>query len=125
MNRKIFLQNTAILTGASILPTVSAFSQNVNDNGIDRLTDANGNFIQQSLPYNNNFLEPYMDEETMHLHYAFHHGGAVKAANKDLEMIRKAMDTNSFETADYWTKKTCFSFFKPCFAQHLLDEPHQ
>ena len=110
MNRKMFLQNTAILAGATILPTSSAFSQNMNDNGIDRLTDANGNFIQLPLPYNNNFLEPYMDEETMHLHYTFHHGGAMKAANKDMEMIRKALDTSNFETADYWTKKLSFHF---------------
>lgn len=110
MNRKSFLQNTTILAGSTILPTASAFSQNVNNNGIDKLTDANGNFIQQALPYNENFLEPYMDAETTHLHYTFHHGGAVKAANKDLEMIRKAMDSNNFETVDYYTKKLAFHF---------------
>jgi Fe-Mn family superoxide dismutase len=110
MNRKLFLQNAAIIGGATILPTSSVFSQNLQDNGIDRLTDANGNFILQPLPYNDSFLEPYMDQETTHLHYTFHHGGAVKAANKDMEMIRKAMDTNTFETADYWTKKLAFHF---------------
>lgn len=110
MDRKLFLQNTAILTAAAILPTASAFSQNVQSNGIDKLTDAIGNFIQQPLPYNNNFLEPYMDEETTHLHYAFHHGGAVKAANKDMEMIRKAMNTHNFETVDYYTKKLAYHF---------------
>jgi superoxide dismutase, Fe-Mn family len=110
MNRKSFLQNAAILGGASILPANSLFAQNVADNGIDKLTDNNGLFIQQPLPYANNFLEPYMDEETMHLHYTFHHGGAMKAANKDMEMIRKAMDTNSFETVDYYTKKLAYHF---------------
>lgn len=110
MNRKSFLQNAAILSGASILPANSLFAQNVADNGIDQLTDANGVFIQQPLPYANNFLEPYMDEETMHLHYTFHHGGAMKAANKDMEMIRKAMDTNNFETVDYYTKKLAYHF---------------
>lgn len=30
-----------------------------------------------------------MDAETLHLHYTFHHGGAVKGANKDLQMIKK------------------------------------
>lgn len=110
MNRKSFLQNAAILGGASILPANSLFAQNVADNGIDQLTDANGIFIQQPLPYANNFLEPYMDEETMHLHYTFHHGGAMKAANKDMEMIRKAMDTNNFETVDYYTKKLAYHF---------------
>lgn len=110
MNRKSFFQNSAILGGASILPANSLFAQNIADNGIDKLSDANGIFIQQPLPYANNFLEPYMDEETMHLHYTFHHGGAMKAANKDMEMIRKAMDTNNFETVDYYTKKLAYHF---------------
>jgi Fe-Mn family superoxide dismutase len=110
MNRKIFLQNATIIGGATILPTASVFSQNVQDNGIDRLTDASGNFILQPLPYNDNFLEPFMDQETTHLHYTFHHGGAVKAANKDMEMIRNAMNTNNLETVDYWTKKLAFHF---------------
>ncbi len=110
MDRKSFLQNASILTGAAILPANSVFSQNVQNNGIDKLTDANGNFSLQPLPYAENFLEPYMDAETTHLHHTFHHGGAVKAANKDLEMIRKAMDSNNFETVDYQTKKLAFHF---------------
>ncbi|HEX3024082.1 MAG TPA: hypothetical protein VHP12_02630 [Chitinophagaceae bacterium] len=52
------------------------------------MVDANGNYIQQSLPYSESFLEPYMDAETMHLHYTFHHGGAVKGANKGLQIIK-------------------------------------
>jgi Fe-Mn family superoxide dismutase len=110
MNRKLFLQNAGILAGASILPSTSVFAQNIQQNGIDRLTDANGNFAMQPLPYAENFLEPYMDAETTHLHYTYHHGGAVKAANKDLEMIRKAMDADNYETADYWTKKLSYHF---------------
>ena len=95
MNRKLFLKNATILTGASILPVSSVFAQNVQNNGLDKLTDDNGNFIQSALPYNDNFLEPFMDQETTHLHYTFHHGGAVKAANNDLAMIRKSMDENN------------------------------
>ncbi|WMN12108.1 hypothetical protein QYS49_32455 [Marivirga salinae] len=48
MNRKEFLRNSAILGGASILPLSTAFSQNVTENGIDKLVDSNGNFIQKS-----------------------------------------------------------------------------
>ena len=110
MDRKLFLQNSAILAGATILPTASAFSPNLEINVMDKLTDANCNFIQQSLPYAENFLEPYMDAETLHLHYTFHHGGAMKGANKDMENIRKAMDSNSFETVDYYTKKLAYHF---------------
>ena len=110
MNRKDFLQNSLILSGASLLPNNSVFAASVTEGGIDKLTDANGNFALQALPYAENFLEPYMDAETTHLHYTFHHGGAVKAANTDLKKIREAIDASNFETVDYWTKKLSFHF---------------
>lgn len=115
MNRKEFLQNSLILGGASILPNNSVLAANTNLNGLDKLTDAQGNFALQPLPYNENFLEPFMDTETVHLHHTFHHGGAVKAANKDMEMIRKSMDEKNFETVDYWTQKLAFHF-----SSHIL-----
>lgn len=110
MNRKQFLSASAILSAAAILPNQSVVAQNYEANGLDKLTDANGNFLHLPLPYNKNFLEPYMDEETVYLHHTFHHGGAVKGANKDLQMIRKAMDENNLETVDYWTKKLSYHF---------------
>jgi len=110
MNRKQFLSASAILSAAAILPDQSVVAQNYETNGFERLVDANGNFLHQPLPYNKNFLEPNMDEETVYLHHTFHHGGAVKAANKDLQMIRKAMDENNLETVDYWTKKLSYHF---------------
>jgi Fe-Mn family superoxide dismutase len=108
MNRKDFIKTTAIIGGATILPVNSAFSNSLQQSGMDKLTDKDGNFALQSLPYNENFLEPNMDQETLHLHYTFHHGDAVKAANKDLQMIKKAMDDSNLETVDYWTKKLSF-----------------
>ena len=108
MNRTDFIKTTAILGGASILPVNNVFSQNLQQSGMDKLTDKDGNFALQSLPYNENFLEPNMDQETVHLHYTFHHGDAVKAANKDLQMVKKAMDENNLETVDYWTRKLSY-----------------
>src|SRR5258705_5267300 len=108
MNRKDFLQSSAVLAGATILPTQSVLSQSLAESGMDKLTDVDGNFALQPLPYNETFLEPHMDQETLHLHYTFHHGDAVKAANKDLQMIRKALDENNVETVDYWTKKLSY-----------------
>jgi Fe-Mn family superoxide dismutase len=110
MDRKKFISSSVILSAATILPSNSVLANNYNNNGMDKLTDADGNFIQKALPYNENFLEPYMDAETMHLHYTFHHGGAVKGANKDLQMIKKAVDENNLETVDYWTKKLSYHF---------------
>ncbi|MFI5141819.1 MAG: hypothetical protein ACHQII_05640 [Bacteroidia bacterium] len=76
MDRKQFLRNSLIIGGATILPTNSLLAQTISEKGIDKLVDANGNFIQLPLPYATNFLEPSMDEETLSLHYTFHHGGA-------------------------------------------------
>jgi Fe-Mn family superoxide dismutase len=108
MNRKNFLQSSAVLAGATILPTGNAFTESLKESGMDKLTDADGNFALQPLPYNETFLEPHMDQETVHLHYTFHHGDAVKAANKDLQMVKKALDENSLDTVDYWTKKLSY-----------------
>ncbi len=108
MERKDFLKSSLIIGTGSIIGSPKAFSQNLVVNDIDKLADANGTFIQQPLPYSENFLEPYMDAETLHLHYTFHHGGATKAANKDAAMIKKALDDNNLETVDYWTKKLAF-----------------
>jgi len=112
MNRKDFLRSGTLIGAATVFSAgnANAFTQNLTDNPIDKLVDVNGNYIQQPLPYNESFLEPYMDAETMHLHYTFHHGGAVKAANKDLQMIKKALDDNNLETIDHWTKKLSYHF---------------
>ena len=110
MNRKDFLRSGALVGAGTLLTTNNAFAKNLATNDIDKLVDANGNYIQQPLPYNENFLEPGMDSETMHLHYTFHHGGAVKAANKDMQMIKKSLDDNNLETVDYWTKKLSYHF---------------
>ena len=94
MDRKDFLKISALTSVASVIGTNNAFGQNLANNNIDKLVDANGNFIQQPLPYAESYLEPYMDSETLHLHYTFHHGGATKAANTDLKKIKEALDSN-------------------------------
>jgi superoxide dismutase, Fe-Mn family len=108
MNRNAFLKSSLILGSASLLPANSILAQGLKESAMDKLTDKDGSFALQPLPYNENFLEPLMDQETLHLHYNFHHGDAVKAANKDLAMVKKAIDENSLETVDYWTKKLSF-----------------
>jgi Fe-Mn family superoxide dismutase len=71
MNRKEFLKTGSLLGAAVLIPMTNAFSKNLANSAIDKLVDANGNYIQQVLPYSENFLEPYMDAETLHLHYTF------------------------------------------------------
>jgi len=110
MDRKSFLKGSLSLSTLSILPTNSMFGQSLNDLKSDKLTDETGNFILSPLPYKFEFLEPYMDTETLNLHYTFHHGGAVKGGNKDMQMIKKALDENNLETVDFWTKKLSYHF---------------
>jgi superoxide dismutase, Fe-Mn family len=108
MTRKDFLKSSAALGLVSSIDANNVFASHRTNNAIDKLVDAQGNYVQQVLPYAETFLEPYMDAETLHLHYTFHHGGAVKAANKDMAMIKKALDENNLETVDFWTKKLSF-----------------
>lgn len=115
MNRNNFIKASAMLGGTSLLPANSLFAQSLAESGMDKLADEQGDFIQQPLPYNKNFLEPYMDEETLHLHYTFHHGNAVKAANKYQAQIREALNTNSLENVDFFTKKLSLQF-----SSHIL-----
>ncbi len=105
MKRKHFLNAMGTLAATTLLPSKSVLAEGLQQSGFDKLTDTEGNFVLQSLPYNKNFLEPYMDEETLHLHYTFHHGGAVKAANTDLKKIQQSINDNQLETVDYWTRK--------------------
>jgi len=108
MKRDEFLKTSAIIAGSSLLPGNSVVAQSLQQSGMDTLVDKDGNFALQPLPYSETFLEPSMDQETLHLHYTFHHGDAVKAANTDLANIKKAIDTNTLDTVDYWTKKLSF-----------------
>jgi Fe-Mn family superoxide dismutase len=115
MERRKFIQNSMIVGGASILPASSAWAQNVEQGGIDKLMNDNGEFVQADLPYAKDFLEPCMDAETLYLHHTFHHGGAVKGANKDLEMINSAMKEGNFELVEHWTQKLSYHF-----SSHIL-----
>ncbi|HJT73791.1 MAG TPA: hypothetical protein VJ720_07225, partial [Chitinophaga sp.] len=110
MNRMQFLKSGLLMGGAGILNSNNVLAHSIEDSSIDKLTDENGNFILNQLPYGESFLEPYMDAETLHLHHQFHHGGAVKGANTDIKMIRKAIDENSLDTVDFYTKKLSYHF---------------
>ena len=61
MNRKEFFQNSLIVGGATILPSGSLFAESVVSSGFDKLTDKDGNFDLQQLPYAENYLEPVID----------------------------------------------------------------
>jgi superoxide dismutase, Fe-Mn family len=110
MDRKNFIKGSLSLGGLSFIAPNSVFAHALTEFNSDKLVDDNGKFALAPLPYKFDFLEPYMDAETLNLHYTFHHGGAVKGGNKDQEMIRKALDENNLEVVDFWTKKLSYHF---------------
>jgi Fe-Mn family superoxide dismutase len=58
MDRKSFLKGSILTTGSIILAGANGvYAQNIEENGIDKLTDEKGNFIHQPLPYSQCFLD--------------------------------------------------------------------
>ena len=51
MKRNEFLKTSVILDGASLLPVNSVFASSLNDNGMDKLVDVNGNFIHLTVNF--------------------------------------------------------------------------
>lgn len=107
-SRKDFLKTGALLGATSLLPANSIFSASVLQSPFDKIVDDTGTFVLGPLPYNFDTLEPHMDAETLELHYKFHHGGAVKGANKDAAKIRETLENGDLETVDFWTHKLAY-----------------
>jgi len=61
------------------------------------------------LPYAYDALEPYIDEQTMHLHHDKHHSGYVKGLNKAEKMLTAARDKNDFTYIQHWSRKAAFT----------------
>src|SRR5690349_3632479 len=108
MERKNFLRAGALFTGAALITRDVHAANDIQDMGLDKLVDADGNFVQAPLPYAESALEPFMDAETLHLHHAFHHGGAVKGANNDLTKLKAAMANNEQASITYWSRKLSY-----------------
>ena len=113
--RADFLKTGAMLGLASLIPSNSVFGASVMESPFDRIADASGTFVQNPLPFAVDALEPHMDAETLELHHKFHHGGAVKGANKDAEKIRELVASGELDLVDFWTRKLAYHF-----SSHLL-----
>ena len=109
MNRRDFIQTGTALsltTTATMGLGTKIFAEPFLVKDFDKLINEKGEYILPSLPYDYNALEPYMDAETLNLHHTFHHGGAVKGLNKDIQKIKEATEKGELETVDYWVKKS-------------------
>jgi len=60
------------------------------------------------LPYPYTALEPYIDEQTMHLHHDIHHKGYVDGLNKADGELAKAREANDFALVKHWEREAAF-----------------
>lgn len=60
------------------------------------------------LPYPYEALEPYIDEQTMHLHHDIHHKGYVDGLNKAEGELAKAREANDFSLVKHWEREAAF-----------------
>ncbi len=67
------------------------------------------------LPYAYDALEPFLNEETMHLHHDKHHAGYVKGLNEAEEKIKAAQQSGDFSAIRGFCDALAFNY-----SGHLL-----
>lgn len=70
---------------------------------------AKGEYAQEPLPYAFDALEPYIDAETMRLHYTKHAAGYVKGINKAAGKLKEARSTGDYSLVEYWSNELTFN----------------
>lgn len=60
------------------------------------------------LPYAYNALEPYIDEQTMHLHHDKHHLAYVNGLNNAETKLAEAREKNDFSLIKHWERELAF-----------------
>jgi len=60
------------------------------------------------LPYGYDALEPYIDEQTMHLHHDIHHLGYVNGLNTALQKLADARKAGDFALVKHWEREAAF-----------------
>ena len=60
------------------------------------------------LPYDYNALEPYIDEQTMHLHHDIHHKGYVDGLNNAEKKLADARAAGDYALVKHWSREAAF-----------------
>ena len=60
------------------------------------------------LPYPYDALEPYIDEQTMHLHHDIHHKGYVDGLNNAEAKLAEARKAGDFALVKHWSREAAF-----------------
>lgn len=61
------------------------------------------------LPYRYNALEPYIDEQTMHLHHDVHHQSYVDGLNQAEKEMQKAREKGDYTFIKHWEREAAFN----------------
>jgi Fe-Mn family superoxide dismutase len=61
-----------------------------------------------ALPYDYNALEPYIDEQTMHLHHDIHHKGYVDGLNNAEKKLAEARAAGDYALVKHWSREAAF-----------------
>jgi Fe-Mn family superoxide dismutase len=60
------------------------------------------------LPYDYSALEPYIDEQTMHLHHDIHHKGYVDGLNTAEKKLAEARAAGDYALVKHWSREAAF-----------------
>jgi len=60
------------------------------------------------LPYDYNALEPYIDEQTMHLHHDIHHKAYVDGLNNAEKKLAEVRSAGDYALVKHWSREAAF-----------------
>lgn len=133
MKKREFIKTTMVL-GTGALLGAPAISSCANTNGKEKgmliaslLPTGDEGFKQKELPYDFNALEPYIDAQTMELHFGKHHAGYTRKFNaaiaeeglagKDIQDIFSSVSEYSSSIRNngggYYNHSLFWNFMKP------------
>lgn len=64
--------------------------------------------VLPELPYAYDALEPYYDEQTLHIHHDIHHKAYVDGLNNAEQKLLEAREKNDFSLIKHWEKELAF-----------------
>ncbi len=109
MTKREFLGTASLLGAAAMVPNVVFAKTKSNLFGLDNIINDKGEYILPKLPYSYNALEPYIDAQTMELHYSKHHQGYVNGLNNAHKKIKEAIENSDFSLIKHWEREIAFN----------------
>ncbi|WP_040949608.1 Fe-Mn family superoxide dismutase [Gorillibacterium massiliense] len=102
--------------GASVAEFRSVETRSATGEGIwshppipDQTAVPIGGHTLPPLPYPYNALEPYIDEQTMHLHHDIHHKSYVDGLNTAEKKLQSARETGDYSLVKHWERELAFN----------------